>query len=148
MRRLVLPLLGCLLLMACGASEVSENEQINAWFDEQFEEQLAFSPIQQTFLGRKTNKDKIDDFSIEAQDARLAWQHPVQHDQVGLLEFEQRLGGTRVRSLGDLVARVAQVHGNQFTDRRFIFYYQYTFVHDRFLGGGKIPAYDRILTVP
>ncbi|MEL7453812.1 MAG: DUF885 domain-containing protein, partial [Pseudomonadota bacterium] len=51
----------------------AETDRINAWFDAKFEEQLAFSPIQQTFLGRDTNLDQIDDFSVEAEDAQLAW---------------------------------------------------------------------------
>lgn len=51
----------------------SETERLNAWFEEKFEQEIAFSPIQQTFLGRKTNNDKIDDFSVAAQNAQLAW---------------------------------------------------------------------------
>ncbi len=49
-----------------------ETTRINAWFEARFEEQLAFSPITQTFLGRKS--DAIDDMSVEAQDKQLAWQ--------------------------------------------------------------------------
>lgn len=49
-----------------------ETTRINAWFEKKFEEQLAFSPIQQTFLGRKSGA--IDDMSIEAQDKQIAWQ--------------------------------------------------------------------------
>ena len=48
-----------------------ETARINAWFEKKFEEQLAFSPIQQTFLGRKSNA--IDDMSLAAQDRQLAW---------------------------------------------------------------------------
>ncbi|MEO0882974.1 MAG: DUF885 domain-containing protein [Pseudomonadota bacterium] len=55
------------------ASDPSETDRINAWLEEQFEEQLAFSPMFQTFLGRKTNLDKIDDLSIEAEEAQLEW---------------------------------------------------------------------------
>lgn len=55
----------------CGT--VAQSECLNAWFDEKFEEQLAFSPITQTGLGRKTDYDKIDDFSEEAQLAQLEW---------------------------------------------------------------------------
>ena len=50
-----------------------ETERLNAWFDKKFEEQLAFSPISQTFLGRKTDYDQIDDYSIEAEDRQLEW---------------------------------------------------------------------------
>jgi uncharacterized protein (DUF885 family) len=49
-----------------------ETARINAWFEKKYEEQLAFSPIQQTFLGRKSAA--IDDMSLAAQDRRLAWQ--------------------------------------------------------------------------
>ncbi len=54
------------------ASSSDETTRINAWFEKKYEEQLAFSPIQQTFLGRKSAA--IDDMSIAAQDKRLAWQ--------------------------------------------------------------------------
>ena len=48
-----------------------ETARINAWFEKKFEEQLAFSPIRQTFLGRKSNA--IDDMSLAGQDRQLAW---------------------------------------------------------------------------
>ena len=48
-----------------------ETTRLNAWFEKKFEEQLAFSPIQQTFLGRKSND--LDDMSFAAQDKILAW---------------------------------------------------------------------------
>lgn len=51
-----------------------ETAKINTWFDAKFEEQIAFSPIQQTFLGRKTDYDKIDDASQEAADEQFEWQ--------------------------------------------------------------------------
>ena len=53
------------------ASSSDETTRINAWFEKKYEEQLAFSPIQQTFLGRKSAA--IDDMSIAAQDKQLAW---------------------------------------------------------------------------
>lgn len=49
-----------------------ETARINAWFEAKFKEQLALSPIQQTFLGQKASG--IDDLSIAAQDKQLAWQ--------------------------------------------------------------------------
>src|SRR5690554_2288994 len=54
-------------------AQQTETERLNAWFDKKFEEQLAFSPISQTFLGRKTDYDQIDDYSIEAEDRQLEW---------------------------------------------------------------------------
>ena len=35
-----------------------DTARINAWFETKFEEQLAFSPIQQTFLGRKSERHR------------------------------------------------------------------------------------------
>jgi len=55
-----------------------ETARLNAWFDARFEEQLAFSPIQQTLLGRKSGA--IDDMSIAAQDKQLAWQRATVAD--------------------------------------------------------------------
>ncbi len=55
------------------APEQTETDRINAWFDAKYEELLAFSPIQQTFIGRKTDYGKIDDFSDEASDRLLTW---------------------------------------------------------------------------
>jgi uncharacterized protein (DUF885 family) len=49
-----------------------ETARINAWFEKKFEEQLAFSPIRQTFLGRKSGA--IDDMSIAGRDKVVAWQ--------------------------------------------------------------------------
>ncbi|MEW4468728.1 DUF885 domain-containing protein [Parasphingorhabdus sp. JC815] len=54
-------------------AQQSETERLNIWFDKKFEEQLAFSPIRQTFLGRKTAYDQIDDFSVAAADRQLEW---------------------------------------------------------------------------
>ncbi len=51
----------------------AETDRLNAWFDQKFEEGLKFSPITQTFLGRKTDYDKIDDFSVVAMDRQLNW---------------------------------------------------------------------------
>lgn len=71
------------LLLACApvsdtaqtaAGLASESDRLNAWFADRYEEQLQFSPIQLTFLGRKDQYDRIDDFSEQAQKAQLEWQ--------------------------------------------------------------------------
>lgn len=54
-------------------SELTESQRLNAWFDAKYEEQLQFSPIALTFLGRKDRHAEIDDFSVEAEEARLEW---------------------------------------------------------------------------
>src|SRR5690554_1062412 len=51
----------------------AETARLNAWFEEQFEEQLQFSPIRMTFLGRKDLYDRIDDVSEAGIQKRLEW---------------------------------------------------------------------------
>ena len=82
--------LGATMLAACGqeanqqeltpAGEVQsaaaieqETARLNEWFSERFEEQLDFSPITKTFLGRKGDYDKIDDASEAGEEAQLEW---------------------------------------------------------------------------
>ena len=52
---------------------VDETARINAWFDEKNEEQLRFSPISLSALGRKELYDQIDDMSVEAAGQQLDW---------------------------------------------------------------------------
>jgi uncharacterized protein (DUF885 family) len=64
-----------------------ETARINKWFEAKFEEQVAFSPIQQTFLGRKSGK--IDDFSIAEQDRQLAWQRASVAEMKKLFDYSK-----------------------------------------------------------
>ena len=50
-----------------------ESGRLNAWFETQFEEELAFSPISLSFLGRKEQYGRIDDLSEVAEEAQLEW---------------------------------------------------------------------------
>lgn len=50
-----------------------ETARLREWFAARWEEQLDFSPIQKTFLGRKDDYDRIDDMSEAAADEQLAW---------------------------------------------------------------------------
>lgn len=59
--------------LADKSAPASETVQINEWFEARFEEELAFSPIWQSFLGRKSDYDKLDDFSAEAELKQLEW---------------------------------------------------------------------------
>ena len=67
----------------------TETNRINAWFEEKYEEQLAFSPIQQTFIGRKTNYGFIDDFSDEAADRQLAWLRAAVNEMKSSFDYEK-----------------------------------------------------------
>jgi uncharacterized protein (DUF885 family) len=69
---IILLLIGAALPARQPGAPPDATARINAWFEAKYEEQLAFSPIQQTFLGRKSAG--IDDMSLAAQDRLLAWQ--------------------------------------------------------------------------
>ena len=79
-----------LLLVACGESPptvteavtepapgpvavFSETERLNSWLDEQYEEQLEFSPQTRSVLGDKTDYNQLNDVTLEAQDRVLEW---------------------------------------------------------------------------
>ena len=51
----------------------AETERLNTWLNERYEEELQFSPMRLTMLGRKELYDEIDDFSEEAQIEQVAW---------------------------------------------------------------------------
>lgn len=51
----------------------SESERLNAWFEDRYEEELQFSPIQLTLIGRKDRYDEFNDFSEEEEDRQLEW---------------------------------------------------------------------------
>ena len=82
MKRFVAILLASAAVTGCGQlgepvaiieCAETQTECINTWFDAKFDEMLAFSPMMQTSLGIKTDYGKIDDMSVEAEQARLEW---------------------------------------------------------------------------
>ena len=50
-----------------------ETSRLNVWLDDQYTEQLDFSPQTKTFLGDKSNYDSLDDYSSAAEDRALRW---------------------------------------------------------------------------
>jgi uncharacterized protein (DUF885 family) len=56
------------------AAEVAaESARLTAWLDEQFQQQLDFSPEYKTSLGDKSDYDKLDDVSEAEQDRQMQW---------------------------------------------------------------------------
>ena len=56
------------------AGSAAKTGRLNQWFENKYEEQLRFSPIQLTFQGRKELYDQLDDLSDEALLKQVAWQ--------------------------------------------------------------------------
>ncbi|MEQ8515015.1 MAG: DUF885 domain-containing protein, partial [Chromatocurvus sp.] len=77
-----LPHAVCLLLLAaaCLASpptlaraSTTETERLHQWLDEQYAEELRFTPEKLTSLGSKALYDKLNDYSDEGEQRRLDW---------------------------------------------------------------------------
>jgi uncharacterized protein (DUF885 family) len=82
-------LLAALLIAGCDADTpatpsavdaVAESARLNAWLDARYEEQLDFSPLTKTQLGRKDDYDRIDEFSESAQDEQFEWRRQTVRD--------------------------------------------------------------------
>lgn len=58
---------------ADAAAVADDSARLNTWFEQRFEEHLAFRPMRKTYLGRKDGYDQIDDLSEAAHDRWLAW---------------------------------------------------------------------------
>ncbi len=58
----------------------AETARLNKWFAAKYEEELDFSPILKTQLGRKDDYDKIDDGSEAAEDVQLEWRRKTVAD--------------------------------------------------------------------
>lgn len=64
------------LLSACSESEQDKKARSDAflmWLDTKYEEELQFSPIGLTFLGRKDKYQEIDSFTYESFKKQLQW---------------------------------------------------------------------------
>ncbi len=103
-----------------------ETARINAWFEAKFKEQLASSPIQQTFMGQKARD--LDDMSTAAQDKQLAWQRAAAAEMrktfdyarltpeaqtsydVWLYQLEQAEAAVRFRSNAYIFNQMTGVH--------------------------------------
>ena len=68
---------------------------LNQWFDARYEEELQFSPIELSFLGRKDRNDELGSFSYESFNKKLAWKKQTvetlrqQYDYASLTPAEQ-----------------------------------------------------------
>jgi uncharacterized protein (DUF885 family) len=82
------------------ANTSSESERLNLWLDEQFEQELNFSPQRRTQLGDKTAYDQLDDVSEESSDAELNWRR--QSIATMQAQFDYQLLNEEARTSYDL----------------------------------------------
>jgi uncharacterized protein (DUF885 family) len=62
--------------------------RLNAWFDAKYEEQIQFSPIQLSFLGRKDKNDQIDCLTLACQDEQLAWMKAATEEMEASFDYD------------------------------------------------------------
>ncbi|WP_233354179.1 DUF885 domain-containing protein [Algimonas arctica] len=98
----------------------TQTECLNQWFDTKFEEELAFSPLRQTALGRKTDYDKIDDLSIEAAETQIAWWQQSVAAMEANFDYDELSGDAKL-SFDMFKFRADQaVRAAEFFDQQFI----------------------------
>ena len=74
----------------------AESARLNAWFETKYEEQLQFSPIQLTMLGRKELYDQIDDMSEAGMRKQLAWQESAVKEMEAGFDYDKLDPETRL----------------------------------------------------
>lgn len=70
-----LGLVAATLLTVSACSSVSSKTSLNAWLDEQYQQQLEFSPVQLSRSGDYRRHAEIDEVSEEAFFRQLEWKH-------------------------------------------------------------------------
>ncbi|KIQ96923.1 DUF885 domain-containing protein [Lysobacter sp. A03] len=103
------------------AQAPSEDARLNAWFERKYEEQLQFSPIQMTFLGRKDRYSEIDDMSRAAGERQLAWQIAALEEMQSTFDYDA-LGDDAQLSWDLFAYQVEQSRaGHRFVDHQYPF---------------------------
>lgn len=103
------------------AAEQTESERLNAWFEEQFEADLARSPMSQTYLGRKTDYGLLDDPSPEFREE----EYRLSQEAIG--EMRERFDYDALDDDARLSWRLAEYNAAneeaawQFRDNRYVF---------------------------
>lgn len=118
------PLTGCDAVMTPIATiecATTQTECLNQWFETKFEEELAFSPLRQTALGRKTDYDKIDDLSIEGVEAQIVWWQQSVATMEANFDYDELSDDAKL-SFDMFKFRAAQAERSaEFFDQQFIF---------------------------
>src|SRR3989337_3640595 len=74
---------------SAAAAMEAETARLNEWFAARWEEQLDFSPIQKTFLGRTDDYEKIDDLSERAEAEQPAWRRRTTAEMKEAFDYDR-----------------------------------------------------------
>jgi len=124
-------LLGASMLNGCqnpGEQKVTKQEQIdiqskavNAWFEARFEDELARTPMTQTYLGRKNAQDKLDDVSQLAMDESAALAQAWLEDMHANFDIDRLDPSTRLSYRLYEFATQAELATHEFADHEYVF---------------------------
>lgn len=105
--------------VSTGAATV--DARLNAWFERKYEEQLQFSPMQLTMLGRKDRYSELDQMSREEADRQLAWQLAAVEEMKASFDYNEL--GDDAKLSWDLFAYQAEAAkaADRFSDHRYPF---------------------------
>ncbi|MEM8772032.1 MAG: DUF885 domain-containing protein [Pseudomonadota bacterium] len=106
------------------AETEDQTAAINAWFEREFERQVARSPQYQTFLGRKTDYDKwdnvSDDFAQESHRLRMAALAEMRATfDIDALDRSAKISYRLMEYSGELAARRFPYRNNWYTFSQF-----------------------------
>ncbi|MCK7597888.1 DUF885 domain-containing protein [Microbulbifer sp. CAU 1566] len=74
---------------SASAEQEAETKRLGEWFDSKYEEELQFSPIQLSYLGRKEQYDKIDDMTKAADERELAWKKATVEEMKSQFDYDK-----------------------------------------------------------
>lgn len=90
---LTLGLLGCDIKNSSSSSKaeitLQESTRINTWFEDRYQDELARSPMSQTYLGLKTTSGRLDDSSQLARDEDAALTETWLKDMRGAFDYDK-----------------------------------------------------------
>jgi uncharacterized protein (DUF885 family) len=106
---------------ATSAQAAAEDARLNAWFERKYEEQLQFSPVSMTFLGRKDRYSELDDMSREGAAKQLAWRVAAVEEMKAIFDYDAL--GADARLSWDLFAYQAEAAkaADRFSDHAYPF---------------------------
>ena len=99
----------------------SETDRLNAWFETKFEEQLQFSPLTLTSLGRKEKYDEFDDLSEAAEDRQLAWSAAATAELEREFDYERLSPEARLSYDLWVYEHASSVASAEFRDHSYVF---------------------------
>jgi len=104
-------------------AESSASQKLNDWFSARYEDQLARSPMSQTYYGQKSAQDRLDDVSKLSQDEDAALQ------AAWLLEMQSKFGSATLDPETKLSYRLYEYSANDSRASHAFSQNEYVFQH-------------------